>query len=101
MKKTINTTNLRPVQVNTTAYEEEDMLLITDLTDEQIESVVTPIVERERESVEFGYVNNDLADALRKRFPTAIVLNYDPSDVDLINIWHNNFVYLFVNRGKY
>ena len=86
MKKTINTTNLRPVQVNTTAYEEEDMLLITDLTDEQIESVVTPIVERERESVEFGYVNNDLADALRKKFPTAIVLNYDPSDVDLINI---------------
>ena len=86
MKKTINTTNLRPVQVNTTAYEEEDMLLITDLTDEQIESVVTPIVERERESVDFGYVNNDLADALRKQFPTAIVLNYDPSDVDLINI---------------
>jgi hypothetical protein len=86
MNNTINTANLRLVQVNTTAYEEEDMLLITNLTDEQIESVVTPIVERERESEEFGYDNSDLADALRNQFPTAIVLNYDPSDVDLINI---------------
>jgi len=86
MNNTINTANLRLVQVNTTAYEEEDMLLITNLTDEQIESVVTPIVERERESVDFGYINNDLAEALRNQFPTAIVLNYDPSDVDLINI---------------
>jgi|LauGreDrversion4_2_1035121.scaffolds.fasta_scaffold754094_2 hypothetical protein len=86
MNNTINTANLRLVQVNTTAYEEEDMLLITNLTDKQIEWVVTPIVERERESEEFGYDNNDLADALRERFPTAIVLNYDPSDVDLINI---------------
>jgi uncharacterized protein YpuA (DUF1002 family) len=86
MNNTINTANLRLVQVNTTAYEEEDMLLITTLTDEQIESVVTPIVERERESVDFGYINNDLAEALRIQFPTAIVLNYDPSDVDLINI---------------
>lgn len=86
MNNTINTANLRLVQVNTTAYEEEDMLLITNLTDEQIESVVTPIVERERESEEFGYDNSDLADALRNQFPNAIVLNYDPSDVDLINI---------------
>jgi hypothetical protein len=86
MNNTINTANLRLVQVNTTAYEEEDMLLITNLTDEQIESVVTPIVERERESEEFAYDNSDLAEALRNQFPTAIVLNYDPSDVDLINI---------------
>jgi hypothetical protein len=86
MNNTINTANLRLVQVNTTAYEEEDMLLITNLTDEQIESVVTPIVEQERESEEFGYDNSDLAEALRNQFPTAIVLNYDPSDVDLINI---------------
>lgn len=86
MNNTINTANLRLVQVNTTAYEEEDMLLITNLTDEQIESVVTPIVERERESEEFGYDNSDLAEALRNQFPTAIVLNY------------NNIVYLFVNQ---
>ncbi len=87
MNNTINTANLRLVQVNTTAYEEEDMLLITNLTDEQIESVVTPIVERERESEEFGYDNSDLAEALRNQFPTAIFLNYD-----------NNIVYLFVNQ---
>jgi uncharacterized protein YpuA (DUF1002 family) len=86
MKFTINNTDLRIVQVNTTAWEEEDMLLITNLTDEQIQSVVTPIVERERESDDFGYINNDLADALRRQFPDNIILNYDPSDVDLINI---------------
>jgi|GEM_PF-3241513 len=86
MSNTINTTDLRLVQVNTTAWEEEDMLLITNLTDEQIQSVVTPIVERERESDDYGYVNNDLADALRLQFPDKVVINYDPSDVDLINI---------------
>jgi uncharacterized protein YpuA (DUF1002 family) len=86
MKFTINITDLRLVQVNTTAWEEEDMLLITNLTDEQIQSVVTPIVERERESDDYGYVNNDLADALRRQFPDKVVINYDPSDVDLINI---------------
>jgi hypothetical protein len=86
MNNTINTANLRLVQVNTTAYEEEDMLLVTNLTDEQIESVVTPIVKRERESEEFGYDNSDLAEALRNQFPTAIVLDYDPSQIDLINI---------------
>ena len=86
MKFTINNTDLRIVQVNTTAWEEEDMLLITNLTDEQIQSVVTPIVERERESDDYGYVNNDLAEALRRQFPDNIILNYDPSDIDLINI---------------
>lgn len=86
MKFTINNTDLRIVQVNTTAWEEEDMLLITNLTDEQIESVVTPIVERERESDDFVYTNGDLASALRHQFPDNIVLNYDPSDIDLINI---------------
>lgn len=86
MSNTINTTDIRLVQVNTTAWEEEDMLLITNLTDEQIQSVVTPIVERERESDDYGYVNNDLADALRRQFPDKVVINYDPSDVDLINI---------------
>lgn len=86
MSNTINTTDLRLVQVNTTAWEEEDMLLITNLTDEQIQSVVTPIVERERESDDFVYTNGDLASALRHQFPDNIILNYDPSDIDLINI---------------
>jgi uncharacterized protein YpuA (DUF1002 family) len=86
MSNTINNTDLRIVQVSTTAWEEEDMLLITNLTDEQIQSVVTPIVERERESADFEYINNDLADALRRQFPDNIILNYDPWDIDLINI---------------
>lgn len=86
MNNTINNTNVRLVQVNTTAWEEEDMLLVTNLTDEQIQSAVTPIVERERESDDYGYVNNDLAEALRRQFPDNIILNYDPSDIDLINI---------------
>ena len=88
MKFTINNTDLRIVQVNTTAWEEEDMLLITNLTDEQIESVVNPIVERERESEtdEFNYTNEDLVNALRNQFPSKIVLNYNTTDIDLINI---------------
>ncbi len=86
MNNTINNTNVRIVQVNTTAWEEEDMLLVTNLTDEQIQSVVNPIVERERESDDYAYVNEDLAEALRRQFPDNIIINYDPSDIDFLNI---------------
>ena len=45
-----NTTEavLRLVQISTTSNVEEDFLLVTNLTDEEIEVVITPIVEKER-----------------------------------------------------
>ena len=39
-------------KVNTTTYEEEDYFLQTDLTEQEIVDVVTPIVMRERDGYE-------------------------------------------------
>jgi hypothetical protein len=59
--------NLRLVVINTTAYSEENLTLITDLTDEQIIEVVTPIVEEERNN-DNEYDNDDLVIALINKF---------------------------------
>ena len=36
-------------EINTTAYEEENLLIITDLTDDDITEVVSPLVNAERD----------------------------------------------------
>ena len=46
--------NVRIVEVITTAYEEENFILLTDLSDEQIENVIRPIVEKERDAESLG-----------------------------------------------
>lgn len=68
--------DLRLVKINTTAYSDEDFLLITDLSNLKIEMVIEPIVDKERnENIE--YDNEDLIYALRKAYPKAIILyNY-------------------------
>jgi hypothetical protein len=55
-------------KVNTTAYEEEDFLLLTDLNEDDITEVVNPIVASERDGYE-DYDNNTIISALRKRYP--------------------------------
>jgi hypothetical protein len=51
--------NIRLVEINTTAWREENIILVTDLTDEQIQKVITPIVLKERNSNE-EYDNDTL-----------------------------------------
>ena len=60
--------NLRLVNINTTAYSEENFSLITNLTDEQIREVLEPIVEMERENGE-EYDNDGLLGALLIVYP--------------------------------
>ena len=55
-------------KINTTAYEEEDFLLLTDLNEDDITEVVNPIVASERDGYE-DYDNNTIISALRKRYP--------------------------------
>lgn len=57
-------------RINTTAYEEEDFFLLTDLSEEDITEVINPIVMEERDSGEESYDNKTLYDALKKRYPT-------------------------------
>jgi hypothetical protein len=62
-------------RINTTAYEDEDFFLLTDLSIVQIEEVITPIVLKERNEGEF-YDNDMLTHALIEAYPDAIVEQY-------------------------
>jgi len=100
--KTIKT-KLDLFQVNTTDGDEEDFLVLTSLTKEQITEVIKPIVEkeRERESKLFEgenpdpvywseliqeYDNDFLVRELIKAYPDATIIHYNLSQVDLISI---------------
>ena len=60
--------NLRLVIINTTAFSEEDFSLITDLTDDEIEKVIEPLVLAEREG-DGEYDNDELVSALELKYP--------------------------------
>jgi hypothetical protein len=59
-------------RINTTAFVEEDFFLLTNLSREQIEEVITPIVLIERNEGE-EYNNDDLVSALQITYPDAII----------------------------
>jgi tryptophan synthase alpha subunit len=60
-------------RINTTAYKEEDFFLMTELSKEQIEGVITPIVLIERNNAEEVYYNDDLVRAIELAYPNATV----------------------------
>jgi hypothetical protein len=62
-------------RINTTAWEEEDLVLLTTLKESEIERVITPIVFREREGGN-DYDNDELVDALKKEYPSAHIEQY-------------------------
>jgi hypothetical protein len=72
-------------QINTTAWDEEDFLLETTLTEEQIVSVIKPIVMNERDN-DVEYENSDLVTKLQEAYPTDLISYYSPSDINLISI---------------
>ena len=66
-------------KINTTAYEEGDFFLLTDLTEQDITEVVHPIVMAERDGYE-EYENETLLDALRSRYPNkkiTMILDFE------------------------
>ena len=84
----MTTTNLNLYQVNTTAWDEEDFILLTSLTEEQITKVLKPIVEAEREVVngDIMYSNEDYVHVLQTEYPLHVVIHYTLSGIDLISI---------------
>jgi hypothetical protein len=78
MKKEEMIEKLRVVEVSQNSWEEENLLLLTTLTDEQIEIVLSPLVEEERnaEEGEVIYANDDMAQILRDKYPNDIVVLY-------------------------
>lgn len=74
---------MKVFKVNTTAYTEEDFYLLTDLTEEDIVEVVTPIVNAERDGYQ-EYDNDMLLDALKKRYSRKKIELYTEFDVIII-----------------
>ena len=62
-------------RINTTAYEDEDFFLLTDLTKQQIAEIITPIVELERNDESY-YINEELTDELINAYPQAFIKMY-------------------------
>jgi hypothetical protein len=82
--------NVRIVEIITTAYEEENFILLTDLSDEQIENVIRPIVEKERNAEDSDddsyYDNEGLFNALEQEYPENVVIFYSDKSFDEITI---------------
>lgn len=62
-------------KINTTAFEEEDFFLMTDLTRKQVIDIINPIIELERNEEQY-YTNSDLVEALSEAYPNNIVKYY-------------------------
>tara|TARA_R110000868_G_scaffold396064_1_gene668111 strand:+ start:679 stop:903 length:225 start_codon:yes stop_codon:yes gene_type:complete len=67
-------------RINTTANEEEDFFLMTNLNEQDIVEVITPIVNAERDGSE-TYTNDELLQALHRRYPSDMIVMYYHFDV--------------------
>lgn len=54
---------MRAFEIKTTAWDEENFMIATDLTERQIMDVLVPFIERKRDLNE-DYTNEDLVDEL-------------------------------------
>jgi hypothetical protein len=66
---------MKTFEINTTAFDEENFILTTDLNEKEIVDVIAPIVMSERYGN--GYYNNDeLLVALKEAYPTRVIIMY-------------------------
>jgi len=70
-------------KIKTTSWTDDDILLVTTLTEEQIVEVITPIVQAERDGGH-EYTNLTLMDALCKAYPSeSIELYFEPNIITI------------------
>lgn len=68
-------------EISTTAWSVDNFMLVTNLTQEDIVEVIMPLVNAERDGYE-EYTNESLVDALRKRYPSAVIdLYFNPNTI--------------------
>lgn len=73
------------IRINTTAYEEEDFAIVTDLTESQIVKIIRPIVLAERKG-KGDYDNHTLHDALVSAYPNNTIDMFYLDNLDTIII---------------
>jgi hypothetical protein len=80
---------MRLININTTAWKEEDFMIYTDLRDDQIITIIEPFVLAERKDPdddETYYDNQILVAALQEAHPNHTVKHYTLDDIDQIRI---------------
>jgi hypothetical protein len=73
---------IRIVEVSQNSWDEENLLLLTTLSDEQIKIVLNPLLEEERDCEDGSviYANEDMANILSEKYPNDIVVLYGEPD---------------------
>ena len=73
---------IRIVEVSQNSWAEENLVLLTTLTDEQITIILDPLIEEERadETGEVLYDNDTLVQILSDKYPNDILLSYGEFD---------------------
>jgi hypothetical protein len=69
-------------EINTTAYNEENFIIATELSEEQVVGVLAPFVERKRDLDE-DYTNADLVDELEYVYPNHLIIELSPSKITI------------------
>ena len=74
--------NVRIVEVRQNSWEEENLLLLTTLNDEEIKSVLQPLLEEERncEDGSVLYDNTTMVQILNEKYPTQLTILYGEPD---------------------
>jgi hypothetical protein len=68
--------NLNVFEIATSGWNEENFQLMTNLTEEQIRSVIQPMVDKERED-DIVLGNDEYVQALQDRYKNKIVVMFD------------------------
>jgi hypothetical protein len=71
---------MRAFEIKTTAWDEENFMIATDLTERQIMDVLVPFVERKRDLNE-DYTNEDLVDELEYVYRDNIII--EPKQIQI------------------
>jgi len=75
VRRLTDTNTMNIFKINTSAFEEENFFLLTDLSEEQIREVITPIVLRERNGE--AIIGNDyLVRSILNNYPDALAELY-------------------------
>ena len=82
MKKKEIIEKIRIVEISQNSWEQENLTLLTTLTDEQIKIVLEPLLEEERasESGQVMYDNDEMVQKLNDKYPNDILFSYGKFD---------------------
>lgn len=73
---------MRAFEIKTTAWDEENFMIATDLTERQIMDVLVPFIERKRDLNE-DYTNEDLVDELEYVYRDNTIIELTPKKIEI------------------